>query len=140
MSNALLPLPEPSIETEQFWAAVQDRRLVMPKCDACGTVNFPPRVACEICTKTHFTWTEMSGHGKVYSFTVYHRVYHPAFKEKVPYVVAVVELAEGPRIISNIVGLPISEVTCDMPVTVLYDEVRDGYLIPKFTRALENDV
>ena len=77
----------------------------------------------------------MSGNGKLYSFTVYHRVYHPAFKDKVPYVVGVVELSEGPRIISNIVGMPIAEVTCDMPVTVLYDEVRDGYLIPKFTRA-----
>jgi uncharacterized OB-fold protein len=135
MKDQLLPLPEPSIETEQFWAAVQERRLVMPKCVACGTVNFPPRVACEICTKTEFSWTELSGNGTLYSFTVYHRVYHPAFKDKVPYVVGVVELSEGPRIISNIVGMPIAEVTCDMPVTVLYDQVRDGYLIPKFTRA-----
>jgi hypothetical protein len=135
MSEHLLPLPEPSIETEKFWSAVQERRLVMPKCEACGTVNFPPRVACEACTKADFTWTEMSGRGKVYSYTVYHRVYHPAFKEKVPYVVAVVELEEGPRIISNIVGVPLAEVTCDMPVAVMYDEVRDGYLIPKFTPA-----
>ena len=58
----------------------------------------------------------MSGNGKVYSFVVYHRVYHPAFKDKVPYVVAVVELDEGPRIISNVVDLPIADVTCEMPV------------------------
>jgi uncharacterized protein len=134
MMSDLLPLPEPSVETEPFWAAVQERKLLMPKCDACGTVNFPPRVACGTCAKTNFTWTEMSGRGKVYSFTVYHRVYRPAFKEKVPYVVAVVDLEEGPRIISNITGMPIAEVTCEMPVTVVYDEVRDGYLIPKFTR------
>jgi hypothetical protein len=53
----------------------------------------------------------------------------------VPYVVAVVDLEEGPRIISNIVGMPIADVVCDMPVTVAYDDVRDGYLIPKFTRS-----
>jgi uncharacterized protein len=130
----LLPLPKPSIETEPFWAAVQERKLMMPKCDACGTVAFPPTVACSACAKTGFTWTPMSGEGKVYSFVVYHRVYHPAFAGKVPYVVAVVELNEGPRIISNIVNMPPAEVGCEMPVHVVYEEVRDGYLIPKFER------
>jgi uncharacterized OB-fold protein len=130
----LLPLPQPSIETEPFWTAVQDRKLMMPKCDACGTVAFPPTVACGACENTQFTWTQLSGDGTVYSFVVYHRVYHPAFADKVPYVVAVVDLDEGPRIISNIVDMPIAEVRCDMPVRVVYDEVRDGYLIPKFER------
>jgi uncharacterized OB-fold protein len=134
MMSGLMPLPQPSIETEAFWKAIQEHKFVMPKCDACGTVSFPPTVACGNCGKTDFTWTAMSGRGTIYSFVVYHRVYHPAFKDKVPYVVAVVDLDEGPRIISNIVGMPIAEVTCDMPVTIVYDEVRDGYLIPKFTR------
>ena len=130
----LLPLPQPSIETEPFWSAVQERKLMMPKCDACGTIAFPPTVACGACEKTQFTWRQMSGDGTVYSFVVYHRVYHPAFADKVPYAVAVVDLDEGPRIISNIVNMPPAEVTCDMPVRVVYDEVRDGYLIPKFER------
>lgn len=129
-----LPLPRPSIETQPFWDAVQERRLVMPKCERCGQVTFPPTVACRACGGDAFTWTELSGRGTVYSFVVYHRVYHPAFKDKVPYVVAVVELEEGPRLISNVVGMPIDEVRCDLPVTVVYEEVRDGYLIPKFTR------
>ena len=128
-----VPLPEASIETEPFWAAVQERRLIMPTCNACAAVTFPPTVACPQCSSRDFTWTEMSGRGKVYSFTVYHRVYHPAFKDKVPYVVAVVELDEGPRIISNVVGIAVGDVTCEMPVAVMYEEARDGYLIPKFT-------
>lgn len=131
--RVLAPLPTPSVETEPFWAAVQERRLLMPVCDACGAVTFPPTVACLKCGGTAFTWTEMSGRGKVFSFVVYHRVYHPAFKDKVPYVLAIVELEEGPRIASNIVGIPPADVTCEMPVTVVYEEVRDGYLIPKFT-------
>jgi len=132
--RSLLPLPQPSIETEPFWAGVQERKLLMPRCDACGTISFPPTVACGTCERTAFTWTEMVGNGKIYSFVVYHRVYHPAFKDKVPYVVAVVELDEGPRIISNIVNLPVSEVTCEMPVRVVYEDQRDGFLIPKFER------
>ena len=132
--DTLLPLPQPSIETEPFWAGVQERKLLMPRCDACGTIAFPPTVACGACAKQAFTWTPMSGNGSVYSFVVYHRIYHPAFTDKVPYVVAVVDLDEGPRIISNVVDVPLDEVTCDMPVRVVYDEVRDGFLIPKFTR------
>ena len=128
------PLPQPSIETEPFWAAVQGRRLIMPKCDSCGAMAFPPTVACGTCSNDSFTWTPVSGRGKVYSYVVYHRIYHPAFARKVPYVVAVVELDEGPRLISNIVGMPVAEVRCELPVGVVYEEVRDGYLIPKFAR------
>jgi uncharacterized OB-fold protein len=135
MNEPLLPLPKPSIETEPFWAAVQERRLVVPKCENCGTLTFPPTVACPACASDRFSWTPVSGRGTIYSFTVYHRVYHPAFKGKVPYVVAVVALEEGPRIISNVVGLPPGEVTCEMPVSVIFEEVRDGYLIPKFQKA-----
>ena len=132
MTDTLAPLPEPSIETQPFWDAVQQRKLLMPKCASCGTVTFPPTVACPQCSGNDFTWTEMSGRGSVYSFTVYHRLYHPAFKEKLPYVVAVIALDEGPRIISNVVGIPADEVRCELPVQVTYEEVRDGYLIPKF--------
>jgi uncharacterized OB-fold protein len=80
-------------------------------------------------------WVPVSGRGSVFSFVVYHRVYHPAFADKVPYVVAVIELEEGPRIISNVVGIAPSEVTCDMPVRVVFEAVRDGYQIPKFEPA-----
>jgi uncharacterized OB-fold protein len=132
VTAALMPLPVPSVETEPFWAAVQERRLIMPQCEACKTVTFPPSVACPRCSGSAFAWTEMSGRGKVYSFVVYHRVYHPAFKDKVPYVLAVIELDEGPRIVSNVVEIPVDQVRCEMPVEVVYEEVRDGYLIPKF--------
>ena len=108
--RTLLPLPQPSIETVPFWEAVQQRKLLMPRCDACGTVAFPPTVACMKCSGSAFTWTAMSGNGTVYSFVVYHRIYHPAFADKVPYVVAVIELAEGPRIISGVVGIPPADV------------------------------
>jgi uncharacterized OB-fold protein len=77
----------------------------------------------------------VSGRGKVFSFVTFHRVYHPAFATEVPYVVALVELEEGPRLLSNIVGIKPEAVTCDMPVKVTFDDVAETVSVPKFTPA-----
>ncbi len=74
----------------------------------------------------------MSGLGKVFSFVTYHRVYHPAFAQEVPYVVALVELDEGPRLLTNIVGVLPEAVRCDMPVKVTFDDFEEGVSVPKF--------
>lgn len=74
----------------------------------------------------------MSGRGKVFSFVTYHRVYHPAFAKEVPYVVALVELEEGPRLLTNIVGVPPDAVVCGMPVQVRFDDYDEGVSVPKF--------
>ena len=74
----------------------------------------------------------VSGRGKVFSFVTYHRVYHPAFAKEVPYVVALVELDEGPRLLTNIVGVPPQQVACDMPVQVTFDDYDEGVAVPKF--------
>ena len=130
--SATLPIPRPSKETEPFWNAAKEHRLVMPRCEGCARYAFPPTVACVACGSEQFTWVDVSGYGKVFSFVVYHRVYHPAFRSKVPYVVAVIELDEGPRIISNVVGMPVEDVVCEMPVRVVFDDVREGMVIPQF--------
>ena len=75
----------------------------------------------------------MSGRGKIFSFVTYHRVYHPAFAKEVPYVVALVELDEGPRLLTNIVGVPPEQVVCDMPVKVIFDDYDEDVAVPKFT-------
>jgi len=131
--NFDIPVPVPSSETDPFWAAARERRLVLPRCDACGGHWFPPSLACPRCGFERYSWVPASGRGTVFSFVVYHRVYHRAFKEKVPYVVAVIELEEGPRLISNVVGIAPEKVRCDMPVSVVFEELRDGFRIPKFT-------
>jgi uncharacterized OB-fold protein len=74
----------------------------------------------------------MSGRGKVFSYVVYHRVYHPGFANEVPYTVALVELEEGPRMISNIIGIAPDEVFCDMPVEVMYEDIEGVATLPKF--------
>jgi uncharacterized protein len=131
--RGLLPIPVPSIETQAFWDAAQERRLVMPKCSNCGAYRFPPSVACHVCESEDVAWVDVSGRGKVFSFVVYRRAYRSAFKDRLPYVLAIIELEEGPRIPSNVVGVPVDDIVCEMPVTVVFEEVRDGFLIPKFT-------
>lgn len=130
-SGASMPAPVPTTETQEFWAAAHDKRLTIPKCRCCGATWFPPTLACPSCGSDEREWMETSGRGKVFSFIVMHRVYHPAFADKVPYVVAVVQLDEGPRLLTNIVGIPPDQVRCEMPVGVVFEE-RGDMTIPQF--------
>jgi uncharacterized OB-fold protein len=126
------PVPRPSPESAHYWQAAREHRLELPRCNACGKHWFPPSLSCPHCLEADFAWTPVSGAGKVFSFVTYHRVYHPAFAEDVPYVVALVELAEGPRLLTNIVGVPPEAIACDMPVKVVFDDFEDGVSVPKF--------
>ena len=77
-------------------------------------------------------WQKLSGKGKVYSYTIYQRVYHPGFKNDVPYSVAIIHLDEGPSMISNIVGCKMEDIKIDMPVEVVFEDVTDEFSLPKF--------
>ena len=129
------PLPRPSPESTPYWNTAKSHRLEVQRCNACGQHWFPPSASCPHCLAADFAWTPVSGKGKVYSFVVFHRVYHPAYEGEVPYVVALVELDEGPRMLTNIVGVPVDQVRCEMPVKAVFDDVADGVAVPKFTPA-----
>ena len=126
------PSPRTSPESAHYWQAAREHRLEIPRCNACGQFWFPPSQSCPHCLAADFSWTPVSGRGKVFSFVTYHRVYHPAFAKDVPYVVALVELDEGPRLLTNIVGVAPDAVTCDMPVQVTFDDYEEGVAVPKF--------
>jgi uncharacterized OB-fold protein len=126
------PLPHPSPESIPFWEGASAKKLMLPRCNSCGRFWFPPSQRCRHCLSDDFTWWESAGQGRIYSFVVYHRVYHPAFENDVPYVVAIVELDEGPRILTNIVGAPWEDVRCDMRVHVVFEDIGSGITIPKF--------
>ena len=129
------PVPRPAPESAPYWEAAKQHKFEIPHCNACGHYWFPPSASCPQCLSTDFAFTPVSGKGKVYSFVTFHRVYHPAFEQEVPYVVALVELEEGPRLLTHIVGVPVEQVTCEMPVKVVFDDVGDGVSVPKFTPA-----
>src|SRR6476646_1458440 len=104
------PVPVASPESARFWQAAKEHRLLIPRCNACTKFWFPPSRLCPHCLSDDTGWESVSGRGKIYSFVVFHRVYHPAFAGEVPYVVAIVELEEGPRMLTNIVGVPVDQV------------------------------
>jgi len=129
------PKPRPAPESLPYWQAAREHRLALPKCDDCNQYWFPPSRTCPHCLSTSFSFENVSGKGKVYSFVTFHRVYRPAFENDVPYVVALVELDEGPRLLTNILGVAYDQVKCDMRVEVVFDDYDSEISIPKFRPA-----
>jgi len=129
------PKPRPAPESLPYWKAAHEHRLSIPKCESCEQFWFPPSNACRHCLSPNFHFEDVSGRGKVFSFVTFHRVYRPAFEQEVPYVVALVELEEGPRLLTNILGISHEDVRCDMPVEVVFDDVDDDTSVPKFKPA-----
>ncbi len=123
------PLPNPDVLTQPFWEACRERRLQVSACEECNHLFLPPGPCCPRCWSTRQTPRVVSGEGRVYSFALYRRTYHPAIPE--PYVVALIELDEGPRLISNVVGCAPEEVRVDMRVRVRFEDV-DGFTLPRF--------
>ena len=129
------PVPRPSPETLPFWEAARAHRLLLPRCKACGRFWFPPTRAAPIACR-RISLARIAGAGRIYSFVIYHRVYHPAFEGDVPYVVAIVELDEGPRSHQQYCrSVAPDEVRCDMRVKVIFDEIEPGDHDPEIFRA-----
>jgi uncharacterized OB-fold protein len=132
MTEYSKPIVVPSEDSAPFWAAAKRHKLSLQKCGTCGSFRFPPSPLCPECTSMGGDWTELNGRGKVFSFVVFHRAYHKGFEADLPYAVALVELEEGPRLVSNIVGIPPDKVRCEMPVEVVFDDVTPECTLPKF--------
>jgi uncharacterized OB-fold protein len=129
------PVPEIDATLAPFFAAAKEHRLVVQRCAGCGALRFPPRELCSACLATDVEWTQVSGRGEVFSYNVMHQIYHPAFASEVPYAVVVVKLAEGPKLVSNVVGCPPDEIRIGMPVEVVFEDVTPDVTLPKFRRA-----
>jgi uncharacterized protein len=121
--------------TAPYWNAAREGRLVVQECRSCGQLTHPPLPACPGCHATEPGWREVSGAGTVYTYTVVRHPTHFAFADQIPYVLALVELAEGPRLITGITGCPPDEVHVGMPVHVVFREVTEGTTLPYFEPA-----
>jgi uncharacterized OB-fold protein len=134
MAEAKRPLPNPDeYDTKAFWAATKDKNLTFQKCNDCGTVVFHPRRHCTGCLGNSLAWHTASGNGTVYTYSVVRQSYHPFFRAKVPYAVAWIDLDEGPRILSNVVGVsdPLKDIQVGQRVTVEWEE-HEALSIPLF--------
>lgn len=129
------PLPRPAPESLPFWRAARTHRLVLQRCGACKKFWFPPSSFCPHCLSSVSTWEEVSGCGRVHSFVVVHRINDPSFADAAPYVPAVIELDEGPRLLSDIVGRGRLQAHCGMRVSVLFEDISDEFSLPHFELA-----
>ncbi len=129
------PVPSPDLDSQPYWDATREHRLVLQRCASCSQFWFYPRARCPHCWSPDFTWEEVSGLGTVYSFTVIRRAPTPAFTPAVPYVVALIDLDEGPRVMSNVLGLDVADVRIDLRVRVAWEDIGDGLALPVFVPA-----
>ncbi len=119
-------------DSKEFWRGCNDKKLFFQVCLSCGEPRLPPSFLCPNCLSTKYKWIESSGKGRIYSFAVYRRPFHNLFEDKVPYVVATINLDEGVRVLSNIVETDFQSIECNQKVEVSFVEIRDGVFIPMF--------
>ncbi len=112
-----IPMPHPTPLSAPFWEGTRAGELRLQCCDDCGAWRWTPQILCRTCHSPHFTWRATSGHGRLYSFTIVHRPPTPAFSA--PYVVAVVELDEGPLMLTNLIEVEPAAIAIGMPVKVV---------------------
>ncbi len=126
------PLPRPTNESAPFWEGCRRHELVIQRCEDCGVLIHYPKAICPGCQGSQLGWVRASGLGRVHTYTVIHRAFHPGFAEEVPYVAAVIELDEGVRLLSNLAGVDPQDVHVGMPVEVFFEEVTPDVTLPKF--------
>jgi uncharacterized OB-fold protein len=126
------PLPLISSLNQPYWDGLKSREFKLQRCDDCGKVWYPPSPLCPGCWSRNFTWTRLSGRGRVNSWVIFHQSYFKGYDSDVPYNVAEVELDEGPRVLTNLVGIKNAEIRAGMPVEIVYDDVTAEITLAKF--------
>jgi uncharacterized OB-fold protein len=126
------PLPAPTEENGPYIEGLAAHELRIQRCAACRQYRYPAAMFCPNCLSDEAAWETVSGRGTIYSFIIIHQLYHPGFKEDLPYSVAVVELEEGPRVTANVVGCPNEMLKIGMPVEPDFLDAGDGAVVMRF--------
>jgi uncharacterized OB-fold protein len=131
------PLPRPiSPElTRPFWDAAKRHELVLPRCKICDYLFFYPRSECPRCLSNQLEWMRVSGRGRLHTYTIVNQPANAAFRDDTPYVYAVVQLDEGPRMVSNVVQCAVDAISVDMPLEAVFDDVTPEWTLVKFKPA-----
>ena len=130
-------LPKATPETVPFWEATKKHELRMQRCNDCNRYYFYPRPYCRHCMSENTEWRTLTGRGKLHTYVINHRP-GPGWENDAPYVIAIVELDEGPRMMTNIVGVDNpapDKLKVDAPVELVWDDVNDAITLPKFRLA-----
>ena len=128
-------VPTPDFETRPYWDAARDGKLMIRRCRACGDAYFYPRSFCPKCWSEDVEWEEASGRATLYTWSVVHRNDLPPFPERVPYVAAIVDLDEGPRMMTNVEGCEFDDLRVGMALQVDFRVDSDEVTVPIFRPA-----
>ena len=135
MAAPRFDIPTPDMETQPFWDGCKEGKFLVRHCNVCNEDHFYPRPFCPKCWGDDVEWKEATGRGTLYTYSIVVQNDLPPFNERVPYVAAVVELEEGPRVMTNIEGTPHDELRVGMPVTVGFRPLDDEITIAIFRAA-----
>jgi len=127
------PIPKPTPESQPFWDASRVGKLLIQRCNTCQQHYFYPRALCRHCLSRDVAWVEASGRGTLHTYVISHRPGRSA-PLPAPYIVAIVELDEGPRMMTNLVGVEPdpAKIPCDMPVEVVFESISETITLPRF--------
>lgn len=128
-------LPRPTPETAPFWSGCREHKLLIQQCTACGHHQFYPRILCTACASNQVDWVQASGRGTVKSFTIVRRPVTEAYADDTPYVIALIELDEGPTLMSNVTACDVEKVRIGMAVQVSFEAWSDDITMPLFRPA-----
>ena len=135
MNEYRKPVPQPSPETRPFWEGCKRHELWLPYCPRCEQSFFYPRPFCPRCFSWEVEWRRASGRGTLYTYAIQYRAQAPGFEP--PYVTAIVQLEEGPRLMTNLVDVEAdpAQLRCDMPLEVVFEDITEEISLPKFRPA-----
>jgi uncharacterized OB-fold protein len=125
-------LPTIDAGSRPFWDATKEHRLSIPKCRDCGQHHFYPRELCPHCHSDALDWVDVSGKGEVYSFTIAHKPAGSVYADDVPYIIAMITLNEGPRMLTNLIVDDVEAVRIGDRVAVRFEDVTNEVTLPKF--------
>ena len=126
------PLPRITPDNQPFWDACRRHEFLLPWCTHCHRAYLPPSPLCPYCFEDQVQWQHASGRGVIASYVIVHQRWFPSFADDLPYNVVQVELEEGPRLTSTVIGLSYDALHVGLPVHVEFDEVATGFVLPKF--------
>jgi uncharacterized OB-fold protein len=126
-------LPTPDDATQEWWDAARDGRLLVRRCADCAKAHFYPRPFCPHCWSENVDWEQASGRATLYTWSVVHSNDLPPFAKKVPYVAAIVDLDEGPRMMTNVVDCDLDSLRVGLPLQVVFRPETDQVTLPCFT-------
>jgi len=129
------PIPIPDLDSAAYWEAARRHEFLLQRCSSCERFRFYPRSHCPHCFSGSFQWQHASGRGTIYSFTVIHKAPSAGFRDKLPYVLALIDLVEGVRIMTNVVDCRPNDVEIGMPVEVVFEDINETISLPQFRPA-----